>query len=91
MIVHVAKETKDKRKLNRLATLAKQYKLHNKKEDFEKLNTLLKSAHPNVAIGRSKSIPSEDKDAFIDFLAKIVDNRSPNATHMQTLNRFLKK
>jgi len=92
LIIQIAKETKDKRILNRLAFLAKKYKLHNKKEDLVRLESLLKSAYPNMGAGRSYSLTSEDKDGFINFLAQLANNESPvHETHAQTLNRFLKK
>lgn len=93
MIVQVAKETKDKHILTRLATLAKQYKLSNKKADLDRLITILATAHPNMRISSSRNISSEDKDTFIDFLTRIAVSESPvrSASHIETLNRFLKQ
>ena len=89
-IIQVAKDTKDKHVINRLAKLAKHYKLYNKKEDLNKLEALLRTAFPNTRIGSSNSVTSEDKDTFIDFLARLKTSNSPSATREQTLNRFLK-
>ena len=92
LIVQIAKETKDKRILNRLATLAKQYTLYHRKEDLVKLESLLKSAYPNMQISQSYRLTSEDKNGFINFLAQIAKNESPSSmTHEETLNRFLKR
>ena len=91
LIIQIAKDTKDKRILIRLAALANQYKLYHKKEDLFRLETLLKSAYPNMGVGRSYSLTSEDKDGFINFLAQLTKNESPLMTHEETLNRFLKK
>ena len=93
MIVQVAKETKDKRILNRLAKLAKLYKLHNKKADLEKILMILTTAHPNMRISSSRNISSEDKDKFIDFLTMVAASDSPvrSTSRIETLNRFLKQ
>jgi hypothetical protein len=91
-IIQIAKETKDRRILNRLSRLTKHYKLYNKKEDLMKIESLIKSAYPNMRIDRTNSITSEDKDGFINFLAQLANNESPvRETHAQTLNRFLKQ
>jgi hypothetical protein len=93
MIVQVAKETKDKRILTKLAKLAKLYKLHNKKADLEKIITIISLANPNMRISSSRNISSEDKDEFINFLTRVAASDSPvrSASHIETLNRFLKK
>jgi len=86
-VIQIAKHSKDRKLLNRVAALAKQYKAHHKKADLEKLEALLHSQS-----SRSNSMTSADKDAFIDMLIKLTANNSPvHETHAQTLNRFLKK
>lgn len=86
-VIQIAKHSKDRKLLNRVAALAKQYKAHHKKEDLEKLESLLHSQN-----ARSNSMTSADKDAFIDMLIKLTANNSPvRETHAQTLNRFLKR
>jgi hypothetical protein len=91
MIIQVANETKDKHVINRLAKLAKHYKLYNKKEDLNKLDALLRTAFPNTRISSTNGVTSEDKDGFIDFLARLKTSDSPSVTREQTLNRFLKR
>ena len=90
-IIQVAKDTKDKHVINRLAKLAKHYKLYNKKEDLNKLTAILRTAFPNTRISSTNSVTSEDKDGFIDFLARLKTSNSPSVTREQTLNRFLKR
>jgi len=90
VIIQVAKDTKDKHVINRLAVLAKHYKLYHKKKDLTRLESLLRSAFPNTRISQANGITSEEKDGFIDFLAQLKTSDSPSATREQTLNRFLK-
>jgi hypothetical protein len=92
LIINIAKETKDKRVINRLAALAKRYTLYHRKEDLVNLESLLKSTYPNMQAGRSYSLTSEDKNGFINFLTQLAKNESPTSmTHEETLNRFLKR
>ena len=62
-IIQIAKVSKDKHVIGRLAQLAKHYK----KENLVKMESILKSAFPNTRITSTNSITSEDKDQFIDF------------------------
>ena len=89
-IIQIAKDTKDKHVINRLAVLAKHYKLYHKKKDLTRLESLLISSFPNTRISQANGITSEDKDGFIDFLAQLKTSESSSATREQTLNRFLK-
>jgi hypothetical protein len=88
MIIQVANETKDKHIINRLAKLAKHYKLYNEKKDLNKMNAILRSEYPHSRISGTNNITSEDKNKFIDFLARL--DHSDSQTREQTLNRFLK-
>jgi len=85
-VIQIAKHSKDRKLLNRVAFLAKQYKAHHKKADLEKLEALLHSQS-----SRSNSMTNADKDAFIDMLIKLTANDSPvHSTPTQILNRYLK-
>lgn len=88
-IIQIAKHSKDRKLLNRVAVLAKRYKIYRKKEDLDKLEALLSSQNANI--NRSNSMTSDQKNEFIDMLIKVTANDSPiRETHTQILNRFLK-
>lgn len=90
-IVQLAKQTKDKRLIYRLAALAKRYKSYNSPEDLDKLEALLRTHYPNLQMNRRGSTPSEVKDGFIDYLVRLAESNSPRISRKQTLIRYLKR
>jgi len=84
-VIQIAKHSKDRKLINRVAALAKQYSTYRKKEDLAKLEALLHSQS-----ARSNSMTSADKDAFIDMLIKLTANNSPVHSPMNILNQYLK-
>jgi len=87
-VIQIAKHSKDRKLINRVAALAKQYKAYHKQADLDKLEALLRSER----MSQSNTMTSADKDAFIDMLIKLTANESPSSdTPTQILNRYLKR
>ena len=89
-IIQVAKNTKDEHAITQLARLARRYKLYNKKEDLARIESLLRTTFPNTRLSHSDRITSEEKDKFIDVLAKLTASNTPTTSREQTLNQFFK-